>query len=326
MAIALALLVYLATSGTLSLGLLALIWSADRYEREPAWAVLLATFWGAVPAILLSCLGEILFNAPLSKALGQEPAQVIGTILLAPVLEELAKGFALLLVVLLFRHEFDDVLDGMVYGAAVGLGFSFVEDFIYFFGATAKGGLSEGGLTFLMRNLGFILNHSLFTALTGIGFGIARVYHKSLLARFGWPLVGLFTAIALHALHNALSMLRLPGFLAALLVHWGSGIALLVLIPFLWAAEKRWIITGLKEEIDEGRIPAEALRALPFAGSSGGPLQLGSRERRALRGDLVELAFHRRSADEAWDESVGGELQALRRRISGRVGVAGQPV
>lgn len=320
MAFAFGMLVYLAASAGLSLGLLAFIWLADWYEREPPWMVLLAMLWGAVPAILLSCVAEMAFNVPLSRAFGQEPAQVIGTVLLAPVLEEVAKGLALLFVILLFRHEFDDVLDGMVYGAAVGLGFSFVEDFIYFFGATAHGGLAEGGLTFLMRNLGFILNHSLFTALTGIGFGVARVYHKSLLARLGWPLVGLGAAIALHSLHNALALLSLPGFFAALLLHWGAGITLLVLIPFLWAAEKRWIISGLKAEINEGRIPAEVLRALPFAGSLGGKLLLSAGERKALCSDLVELAFHRRSADEAWDESVGAELQTLRRRIAGRVG------
>lgn len=320
MAIALGTLAYLAASAGLSLGLLALIWLADRYEREPPWMVLLATFWGAVPAILLSCVAEMVFNVPLSRVFGQEPAQVIGTVLLAPVLEEVAKGLALLLVVVLVRHEFDDVLDGMVYGAAVGLGFSFVEDFIYFFGATAHGGLAEGGLTFLMRNLGFILNHSLFTSLTGIGFGIARVYHRSFLARFGWPLAGLMAAIALHSLHNALSLLSLPGFFAALLLHWGAGIALLVLIPFLWEAEKRWIIAGLREEISEGRIPGEALKVLPFAGSLGGKLPLGARQKRALCADLVELAFHRRASDEAWDESVGTELEALRRRIAGRVG------
>jgi len=53
MAIALGMLAYLAASAGLSLGLLVLIWLADRYEREPPWMVLLATFWGAVPAILL---------------------------------------------------------------------------------------------------------------------------------------------------------------------------------------------------------------------------------------------------------------------------------
>src|SRR5207302_1089315 len=50
---------------------------------------------------------------------------------MAGILEELAKGLAVLLLFLIMRNEFDDVVDGIVYGAAVGLGFNFLESISY---------------------------------------------------------------------------------------------------------------------------------------------------------------------------------------------------
>jgi protease PrsW len=314
---ALGALAYFAVSSLLSLFFLALVWLSDRYEREPPWLVLLAAVWGAVPAILLSCLTEVLVSLPFSMALGTGPAEVIGTVLVAPAVEEVAKGMAILFVVVLYRREFDDVLDGMVYGAAVGIGFSFVEDAMYFVGALGQSGLGGGAWTFAFRNVAFVLNHSLFSAVTGIGFGIARAFHKDLAARIGWPLLGLAVAIGLHATHNALAQFAMPGFVLALLLHWAGGLGLLALVPFLWGAERAWIVSRLKVEVGDGLIPPEALGALPFSGVKA-MRALGFAERSATRRDLVELAFHRRSAEEGWAIEAGRDLEELRGRIRDR--------
>ena len=308
---------YILASGVLSFLFLTLVWLADRYEREPPWLVFMATCWGAVPAVLVSCTTELVMVAPVGMSLGQRTAEVIGTILVAPPVEEIAKGLALLLVVTLYRKEFDDVLDGLVYGAAVGIGFSFAEDAVYFAGAVAQSGLEGGAAIFALRNLAFALNHSLFTAFTGIGFGVARVFNRSLAARIGWPLAGLFAATALHAAHNALAQFALPGLLAAMALHWAGGLGLLALVPFLWAVERRWIVQRLGHEVSEGFIPLEALRVLPFSGQNGRSIPVS--EWSALRRDLVELAFHRRSREDGWAETPKGELDLLRARIRSRV-------
>jgi hypothetical protein len=87
----------------------------------------------------------------------------------APVTEEIAKGAGVILIYLIAREEFDDILDGFVYGAIVGLGFTVIEDVLYFiqnFGGT-PGGVLQG---FFFRVIaGGLYTHVLFTALFGMG-------------------------------------------------------------------------------------------------------------------------------------------------------------
>ena len=312
----LVLLAYLLVSGALSLLFLTLVWAADRYEREPFWLLLMAAAWGGIPAIFVSCFAEMVFGTPVQMALGTGFAQVIGPILIAPPVEEVAKAVPILLIVLLYRHEFDDILDGMVYGAAVGIGFSFVEDAMYFVGALSESGAPGGAITFALRNLAFVLNHSLFSAITGIGFGIARSSARGGLGRILWPLAGLGSATALHMAHNLLAYFEAPGLIAALMLHWAGGLGLTVLVPVMWGIERGWIVQRLGSEVREGLIPVEALGALPFSGQSGRSIPVYGRS--ALRRDLVELAFHRRSREDGWADPRQEELDLLRSRIRGR--------
>ena len=312
----LVLLAYLLMSGALSLLFLTLVWAADRYEREPFWLLLLAAAWGGIPAIFVSCFAEMILGAPVQMALGKGFAQVIGPVLIAPPVEEVAKAVPILLIALLYRHEFDDILDGMVYGAAVGIGFSFVEDAVYFVGSLSESGVSGGGITFALRNLAFVLNHSLFSAVTGIGFGAARCSARGGAGRILWPLAGLGVATALHVAHNLLAQFQGPGLVVALLLHWVGGLGLLVLVPVLWRIERGWIVQRLGSEVREGFIPVEALGALPFSGQRGRSIPVSGRS--ALRRDLVELAFRRRSGEDGWAEPPKEELDLLRSRIRER--------
>ena len=303
---------YLIISGGMTAVLLLLVWLSDRYEREPLWIVFLAVLWGALPSIFFSCLFETALGVPISAVAGKPAAEIVGTVLIAPPTEELAKAGALLVVILFFRKEFDDVMDGLVYGAAVGIGFSFVEDFTYFVGGIIDSGVVGGGANFALRNFAFILNHSLFTSITGIGFGLARVYHKDLIAKFAWPIAGLCGAIGLHATHNLLSVLKLPGMIAALFIHWTGGLGLLCLIPALWAIERRMILQRLAAEVQEGHIPEAALAALPFSRRIA---KLPPRSRAPLRQSLQQLAFLRKQHEDGWDRDAGGRIEALRARI-----------
>ncbi len=304
---------YMGTTIVVSALLLVFIRYADRYEREPWGILFLTVVWGAIPAIILSCIFEVAFQTPISYMAGPEAAAVVGAVVIAPVVEEIAKAVAILFVVLIYRAEFDDVLDGMVYGAAVGIGFSFVEDGMYFIGALAEGGWSGGAVVFALRNIAFILNHSLFAALTGIGFGLARVFHRNTAAKFLWPLAGLTCAIAFHGLHNLLAHLEIPGLVLALLVHWAGGIGLLCLLPPLWAMERRWITHRLGEEVRGGFIPGAALDALPFTRPRR--TNMPARTRKYLRPILVELAFLKRSTAEGWTGASAEKEEQLRSKV-----------
>ncbi|MGH2502735.1 MAG: PrsW family intramembrane metalloprotease, partial [Ktedonobacterales bacterium] len=107
--------------------------------------------------------------------------------------EELVKGAGLLLLLLALRDEFDNVTDGVIYGALIGAGFAMVENIVYF-ATTPSANL--GYLIIGRIALGW-LSHSTFTALFGAGLGYIRETRDQR-ARWLAPLGGLLGAIILH--------------------------------------------------------------------------------------------------------------------------------
>jgi protease PrsW len=152
----------------------------DRNEKEPWRLVVVATAWGAIVATSLAIWGESLWDAFAVRALVPGPGLDASTAFSAGVLEELSKGTALLLLFLVMRNEFDDVVDGILYGAAVGLGFNFMESIAYMtnlyavFAPEGSGGVAAGFQWYARQVLGLFFGHATYTALIGAGIGIAR--------------------------------------------------------------------------------------------------------------------------------------------------------
>ncbi len=233
----------------------ALVWWLDRYEKEPLGLAVVAFLWGAVPAIVVSIIAELLLNIPLVP-LGEGLAyQVVSSSLVAPVIEEVAKALALLGLFFFWRHEFDNVLDGIIYGALIGFGFAMTEDAVYSIASLGEGGW---GAVVFMRTVLFGFNHSFFTALTGIGLGYAR------LARARWkrwlaPLVGLGTAIIFHAVHNlgaSLAEVNCLAILFSLIIDWGGVLVVAIIALATARQEQRCIATELQTEIPAGILSA----------------------------------------------------------------------
>lgn len=182
----------------------------DLYEREPIAVVALLFLWGAVVAGLLASAG----NAALENQLPRDIEVVYGAAISAPLVEEVAKGLALLIVVVGSRwayrrfgvFEFDGVTDGIVYGAAVGIGFAFTEDLYYFFREARASGIGDALSVFLDRRdfLGpAMLRHGIWTATFGAGLGLAT-WSRSWRGWVVWPAVGLLAAMVMHAINNGL--------------------------------------------------------------------------------------------------------------------------
>ncbi|MEA2527315.1 MAG: protease PrsW, partial [Thermomicrobiales bacterium] len=109
-----------------------LVLRLDKYEAEPRRAIIGAFAWGAVGAILFSVIAELIFGSLLVGEVGEEGASFLTVAVGAPIIEEFFKGIALLVLLWFFRREFDNVLDGLVYGALIGLGFAMTENILYF--------------------------------------------------------------------------------------------------------------------------------------------------------------------------------------------------
>jgi RsiW-degrading membrane proteinase PrsW (M82 family) len=237
-----------------------IIWWLDRHEREPGWLLVVAFLWGAIPAIIASLVAELILDIPLS-ALGEGLAyNVAGTGFGAPVIEESAKALALLGIFFFYRREFDNVLDGIIYGALVGFGFAMTEDVFYFLSSLLEGGLAAWSLVVFMRVVLFGLNHALFTAMTGAGLGLARL-SKSTGIKVVAPIGGLLVAIVLHAIHNLGASLAEAtyclSFLAAFTSDWIGVLVIFIIIVMVGRQERKWIVEELREEVGVALSPEE---------------------------------------------------------------------
>ena len=296
-----------------------LVWRLDRYEREPVKLLATAFVWGALPAALVAVLAEQLLGIPLT-ALPDSANHLVGVGLVAPFVEEGVKGLTLAMVVRRAREEFDGVLDGIVYGSLVGLGFAMTENMLYFLSHSDD--LASWGYLVFGRTVVFGLNHAMFTSLTGIGLGLSVWARSSSRAR-GYVLAGLVGAMGAHQLHNFFLTVG-DLCLVSLLLDW-SGVALVAAVIVLsWQRERRCIESHLPEEVATGVLTGPQYAALrarwPLIGigphallSRGGQVE---RMDKALREKAVELAFRKRQlAAREDDERVRAAVVSLRAQL-----------
>jgi RsiW-degrading membrane proteinase PrsW (M82 family) len=145
-----------------SLLAIAVLWWLDRYEKEPLWLLSIVFFWGAVPTIIISLIAQVALDIPLTAILGDSIVRsMTNASVVAPLTEETFKALIILAIFVFYREEFDGVMDGILYGALVGFGFSVVEDVLYLMGSLLEGGWREWGITLALRIGLYNLNHSL---------------------------------------------------------------------------------------------------------------------------------------------------------------------
>jgi len=177
---------------------LIVIWLADFYEREPLRFVASMMMWGFVAAGISLVLNTFLFGVIEGAGFF---AFFFGAVVIAPLVEETSKGFG---VFLMSKHdEMNGVLDGIVYGFSIGLGFALIENWLYFANLSpANLGIDFSSWVFLLfyRSIFSCLGHGWMTATTGAILGFfKRTMGKSRLLYF---LPAVATAIILHGLAN----------------------------------------------------------------------------------------------------------------------------
>jgi protease PrsW len=154
---------------------LAIYW-LDLFEREPKLLLAAAVLWGGVVATSFAAYANEAWLSILGKFASTDLTAQWGAAIVGPGVEETLKLMGVVIIFLIVSSEFDGVMDGFVYGAMVGLGFTIVEDVSYFINAVAAvpGMVDQSGPvldTFLIRIVGGgLYGHVLFTGLTGTGF------------------------------------------------------------------------------------------------------------------------------------------------------------
>lgn len=119
-----------------------LLWWLDHNEPEPISLLITSFLWGACVSTMLSLVLNTTSGGIFYSLVGDAGlANFMTASLAAPLFEELTKGIAVGLLFALFQREFDNVLDGIIYGAFIGLGFAWFENILYYMNAAEAGGL-----------------------------------------------------------------------------------------------------------------------------------------------------------------------------------------
>jgi protease PrsW len=179
--------------------LLWLVIAADS-RPEPPRVVWMCVALGAVSVLPVAWV-ELWLLHHLLFSINPLVAAAQNALWIAAVPEEIAK-VGIIAVVALKSREFDEPMDGVVYGAAVGLGFAAVENFLY---VTQNANVIEVAV---MRGIMSVPFHGAVGAIAGgyiasARFGGALGAHR----HYGWPRARLFVLawlvpVALHALFD----------------------------------------------------------------------------------------------------------------------------
>jgi RsiW-degrading membrane proteinase PrsW (M82 family) len=179
---------------------LAWIRSGARGRKEPWFQLWIVFLFGAIVAVVVAITLEVLAMALLSLPIVREydlfaknPSAMtfVMAVVVAPFFEEFAKLFGLLRTSGFIDHP----RSGLVFGAAVGLGFAATENMLYEGSALLGGGVVLFLTTALVRSFSSALMHGSATSMSG--YGLAR----SMFGGKSWVPYYLL-AVLMHATFN----------------------------------------------------------------------------------------------------------------------------
>ena len=196
---------------------LAYIVRSDVYEREPIVIVAYCFGWGAFSGVLAGGLNAIItepFLGAGGAGLIEEPLKIWGVY-------QIARSARM-------RNEFNDHLDGIIYGAAAGAGFAGLENFWY---------ISEMVLTnaypalfaIIIRSITGVM-HISWSAIAGRSLGVAKATRGEIKRSDMLP--GILVAAGIHFLWNTMS----------------TDIAFFLILPFTLGGLRNMIAAAVEDE------------------------------------------------------------------------------
>jgi protease PrsW len=176
--------------------------NVERFQREPWSAIFQAFLFGAIVSVIFAVILEFTLKPQLREySIPQTdltlPVAVLLVVVLAPLVEEFTKGLGVVTV----KRNILEIEDGIVYGAAVGLGFSATENLFYELQALQQ----HQDYTFVaVAGVRSITSSFLHATASGIlGYGIAkRKLERGMLFEV---LPFYVLAVLLHAAFNGLA-------------------------------------------------------------------------------------------------------------------------
>lgn len=236
------------------------IWLLDRYDREPVWLVTVNFLWGAIGAILIGFFGSVFLEKSFSGIVfNSENKNFFSAIITAPIVEEFAKGIFLLIITAPLK-DFDNMTDGVVYGAAIGLGFGMTENFLYFLNVST---MQEWIVLVPIRSILSAVMHACSTAAFGAFIGYSKFQLKN--KKYYLVPLGFLISVIIHFIWNFSVTYGSGRFtLIGVVFIFLSVIIMFVLFESSLSVEGKLIKKELTEEAEKGLIPTEHLNYLPY--------------------------------------------------------------
>lgn len=187
--------------------ILAFLW-LNRWHRGRPQLLVSAFAWGAGVATFCSIWSQQWLHDLVDTVWGTDVGAWVRPLMITPVTEEVLKGLFLFWLLIRRRRDITGVLDAVVYAGLVGVGFSFIENSLYFgrpvmdvvhSGGADSAAVATLGVTLFMRVAMVPFFHSLMVALTAVGVGIAA-NRRERVARVVPVILGLLSAIVLHGI------------------------------------------------------------------------------------------------------------------------------
>lgn len=219
-----------------------LLRTRDLFATGKFHFVLVSMIWGVVAYIIASRINPYLINEG-----WVDRALVIRAI--GPILEELLKS--LILIYLVQRADFNYVVDGAIYGFAVGIGFAVVENFEYVLGRP-----NIAVILAVARVFSTNLIHAAASGVIGVALSTRRAESGS---KGGlWVLMGYLFSVGFHMAFN--TMVSAGAILAFAVVFGVTGVGLIYLaIRRGLTIQKEWFGEKLN---DLNRVTQNEVRAL----------------------------------------------------------------
>jgi protease PrsW len=182
------------------------MWLVDRLDRkrpEPARLRRLVAFCGGLSVIPVAIIGSVL-----SGAIGEDiPPRItyqgasFHAFVLAAAIEEACK-IAVIYWVVWRRPEFDERMDGIVYGSRAGLGFALVENVLYLLQETTLAGQLQ---TWILRAVLAVPGHAMWSGMIG-AMAARRRFDRNGLGLAG----GYLLAVAFHGAYDLCAFAQAP--------------------------------------------------------------------------------------------------------------------
>ena len=188
----------------------------------------------------------------------------IGEVSLMPLVEEILKGC--ILAWLIVKHKFRFMAQCLIYGAAIGSGFSLLENLIYFYFMPS---MAVG--TAIIRGFGCAILHMGCTALFAT---VLLLVYKKLRNALG-IILSILPSLAIHFLHNYVMERGLmnPMTVLALIV-----VIFIALFIFLFTFGEKKIYEWMDHSIGDDIQTRSAIRSGNFSSTKAGEYLLSIRE------------------------------------------------